>query len=132
KPTPAPSRAGTPAMPAPRNASPIPRKAPPGRRFMQRPVIFPPVKRALQTIGAGTALCQACFTEPGEAAAGAPPRGLLVADVLLAADLPDRQSAGLQRFEAGVDHVRVAAQVSDVARRIRAELRQLLLHIAVA
>src|SRR5690606_30508652 len=57
---------------------------------------------------------------------------LLAADVLLAPDLRHRQPRLLQRLEAGVDHVRVAAQVGDVARGVGRELRQELLHVAVA
>src|SRR6187549_3621812 len=51
--------------------------------------------------------CQGSFT------------GLLAADVFLAADMRHRQAVALQRFETGVDHVRVAAQVGDVACGIR-------------
>src|SRR5690554_380778 len=42
-------------------------------------------------------------------------RSLLAADVLLAADPRHREPVLLQRFEAGVDHVGVAAEVGDVA-----------------
>ena len=38
----------------------------------------------------------------------------------------------LQRLEAGIDHVRIAAQVGDVALGIRCELGQRSLHIAMA
>src|SRR5690606_9198643 len=57
---------------------------------------------------------------------------LLAADVLLATDLRHRQPRLLQRLEAGIDHVRVAAQVGDVGDRVGRELGQELLHVTVA
>src|SRR5690606_1034890 len=62
----------------------------------------------------------------------APAAGLLVADVLLAPDARDRQSVVLQRREAGVDHVRIAAKIRDVTVGRGREPVQELLHVAVA
>src|SRR5690606_6275941 len=63
---------------------------------------------------------------------GSAGRGLLVADVLFPADLRRPEPQPLQCLEAGVDHVRIAAQVGDVACRIRREPGKLLLHVAMA
>src|SRR3546814_7420126 len=58
--------------------------------------------------------------------------GLFRGNVLLAADPRHRQAVLLERLEAGVDHVRVAAQVGDVVFGVGRELPQELLHVAVA
>src|SRR5690606_17303214 len=59
-------------------------------------------------------------------------QALFAADVLLAADLADLQPGVLQGLEAGIDHVRVAAEVGDVGGGIRRALGQELLHVAAA
>ena len=57
---------------------------------------------------------------------------LFAAHVFFPADLGYRQPVFLQGFEAGIHHVGVAAQVGDVAGRIRGQLGQVLLHVALA
>src|SRR3546814_5281660 len=56
-------------------------------------------------------------SQPPPAFAGGGARALFRGNVLLAADPRHRQAVLLERLEAGVDHVRVAAQVGDVVDR---------------
>src|SRR6185437_15958039 len=52
--------------------------------------------------------------------------------VLLAPDVLDRHAKFLQQGEVGVDHVGIAAQISDIVLGVRCEFGQRVLHMAAA